>query len=187
MTLTWDAPFYNGGSEITGYAYRLKESGEIFGVGDTGTWQDIPGGGSARRYTVTGLTNGTEYTFEVRAKNVHGGGIAARAIARLPASAGSLPVSTESEKIPHEVALMGNYPNPFNPGTEISYALPQAGKVRLAVYDLLGHELAVLVNGLQPAGRHTVRFDANDLPNGLYAYRLQAGTNILTRTMMLVK
>lgn len=187
VTLTWDAPFYNGGAEITGYAYRLKESGETFGVGDTGTWQDIPGGGSARRYTVTGLTNGTEYTFEVRAKNVHGGGIAARAIARLPASAGSRPVSTENEEIPDEIALMGNYPNPFNPETAIIYALPQAGEVRLAVYDLLGHELAVLVDGLQPAGRHTVRFDANDLPNGPYAYRLQAGTKVLTRTMMLVK
>ncbi|MXW64460.1 MAG: T9SS type A sorting domain-containing protein, partial [Bacteroidetes bacterium SB0662_bin_6] len=174
-------------SEITGYAYRLKENGEAFGIEDLAAWLDIPDGASVRSYTVTGLTNGTEYKFELRAENEHGGGIPAKAIARLPASAGSRPVSTEDEEMPDEVALMGNYPNPFNPETAISYALPQAGEVRLAVYDLLGHELAVLVDGLQPAGRHTVRFDANDLPNGPYAYRLQAGTKVLTRTMMLVK
>ena len=186
VTLTWDTPFYNSGSEITGYAYRYKENGEIFGA-----WTDIPESGTGEAnetgYTVTGLTNGLEYTFEVRTENQNGGGIPARAIVRLPASADSQPVSTESEELPDEAALMGNYPNPFNPETAISYALPQAGEVRLAVYDLLGHELAVLVDGLQSAGRHTVRFDANDLPSGPYAYRLQAGAKVLTRTMMLVK
>ena len=83
--------------------------------------------------------------------------------------------------------LLGNYPNPFNPETTISYALPQGSKVRLAVYDLLGHEVAVLVDGSQPAGQHTVRFDGGDLPSGSYVYRLQVGEEVVARTMTLVK
>ena len=96
-------------------------------------------------------------------------------------------VSAESEELPAEVALLGNYPNPFNPETTISYALPQGSKVRLAVYDLLGHEVAVLVDGSQPAGQHTVRFDGGDLPSGSYVYRLQVGEEVVARTMTLVK
>ena len=99
----------------------------------------------------------------------------------------SVGVSTESEELPAEVALLGNYPNPFNPETTISYALPQGSKMRLAVYDLLGHEVAVLVDASQPAGQHTVRFDGGDLPSGSYVYRLQVGEEVVARTMTLVK
>ena len=181
VTLTWDPPFYDTG-DITGYAYRYKQSDQYFGFDAPATWNDIPGGANARNYTVTDLTNGLEYTFEVCAENMYGGGRAARVIVALPAA-----VSTENEELPTEVALMGNYPNPFNPETTIGYVLPQASEVHLVVYDLLGHEIAVLVDGLQPAGRHTVRFGANDLPSGSYVYRLRAGDKIVVRTMMLVK
>ena len=99
----------------------------------------------------------------------------------------SVGVNTESEELPAEVALLGNYPNPFNPETAIRYALPQAGNVRLAVYDLLGQEVAVLVDGSRPAGHHTVRFDGDDLSSGSYVYRLQVGEEVVVRTMMLVK
>ena len=83
--------------------------------------------------------------------------------------------------------LLGNYPNPFNPETTIRYALPHAGNVRLAVYDLLGQEVAVLVDGSRPAGHYTVRFDGGDLPSGSYVYRLQVGEEVVARTMTLVK
>ncbi len=96
--------------------------------------------------------------------------------------------SAESEEeLPEEVLLMGNYPNPFNPVTTIRYALPQAARVRLAVYDMLGREVAALVDGPQPAGRHAARFDANALPSGAYVYRLQADNEIIARVMTLVK
>ncbi|MXW65371.1 MAG: T9SS type A sorting domain-containing protein, partial [Bacteroidetes bacterium SB0668_bin_1] len=88
---------------------------------------------------------------------------------------------------PEEVSLGQNYPNPFNPETTIRYALPWAGNVRLAVYDLLGHEVAVLVDESKPAGHHTTRFDAGDLPSGAYVYRLQAQGRIMGQVMMLVK
>ncbi len=99
----------------------------------------------------------------------------------------SLVVSTESEELPVEVMLLGNYPNPFNPETTIRYALPQGSKVRLAVYDLLGHEVAVLVDGAQSVGHHMVHFDGGELPSGSYVYRLQVGEEVVARTMTLVK
>ncbi|MXW64446.1 MAG: T9SS type A sorting domain-containing protein [Bacteroidetes bacterium SB0662_bin_6] len=94
---------------------------------------------------------------------------------------------TEGAELPTEVALSQNYPNPFNPQTTIDYALPQAGDVSLVVYDMLGREVDVLMDGPQAAGRHTVRFGANHLPNGTYVYRLIAGDKTITRTMVLAK
>ena len=96
-------------------------------------------------------------------------------------------VGTENEELPTEVALSQNYPNPFNPQTTIDYALPQAGDVSLIVYDMLGREVDVLLDGPQAAGWHTVRFGANHLPNGTYVYRLVAADKTITRTMVLVK
>ena len=186
VTLTWNAPYYDTG-DITGYAYRYRQSDQFFGFDAPASWSDISGGANARSYTVTDLTNGLEYTFEVRAENPNGGGTPANTTIRLPLSSDPTSVGTESEELPIEVTLMGNYPNPFNPETTIDYALPQANKVRLTVYNLLGHEAAVLVDGLQSAGRHTVRFNASDLPSGTYVYRLEAGDRIVTHSMMLVK
>ncbi len=102
-------------------------------------------------------------------------------------SAAMATASEDEEELPDEVMLTGNYPNPFNPRTTIRYALPQAGTVRLVVYDMLGREVAVLADGPKPAGRHAARFDAGGLPSGTYVYRLQAQDRIIVRTMMLVK
>ena len=118
----------------------------------------------------------------MQAVNEHGGGLPEEVTVTLPSR-----VHTESEELPTEVALLGNYPNPFNPETTIRYALPQSGKVHLAVYDLLGHEVAVLVDEPKPAGHHATRFDAGDLPSGAYVYRLQAQDKIMVQIMMLVK
>ena len=180
-TLRWDAPNNDSGADITGYAYRYKASGGDF-IAYTDIPESGPGEANARSYTVPGLTNGVEYVFHVRALNEHGGGLPAEVTVMLPGI-----VSSESEELPTEVVLWGNYPNPFNPETTIRYALPQAGQVHLAVYDLLGHEVAILVDRSKPAGNHTVRFGADNLPSGLYVYRLQAGGEAIVRTMILVK
>ena len=181
VTLRWDAPNNDSGANITGYAYRYKESGGDF-IAYTDIPESGPGEANARSYTVTELTNGLEYVFHVRALNEHGGGLPAEVTVMLPGI-----VSSESEELPTEVVLWGNYPNPFNPETTIRYALPQAGQVHLAVYDLLGHEVAILVDRSKPAGNHTVRFGADNLPSGLYVYRLQAQDKTIVRTMILVK
>ena len=96
-------------------------------------------------------------------------------------------VGTEDAELPTEVELAQNYPNPFNPQTTIDYSLPKASDISLVVYDMLGREVEVLVDGPQAAGQHTVRFDANHLPNGAYVYRLVATDKTITRTMVLLK
>ncbi len=101
--------------------------------------------------------------------------------------AGATSIASLGSEMPTAFALEQNYPNPFNPETTIRYALPRAGMVRLAVYDLLGREVAALVDELQPAGRHAARFHADDLQSGVYAYRLHTGDKEVVRTMVLVK
>jgi hypothetical protein len=80
-----------------------------------------------------------------------------------------------------------NYPNPFNPATTISYALPVAGQVSMKVYDMLGKEVATLVNGMRPAGENTASFDASKIPSGMYFYTLRSVGFSATKKMLLVK
>lgn len=91
------------------------------------------------------------------------------------------------EEVPTSFELLGNYPNPFNPVTAISYRLAEPGMVRLAVYDALGRELSVLDEGNRSAGLHTVRFDAGALSGGMYIYQLRFNGETQTRKMMLMK
>lgn len=119
--------------------------------------------------------------------NVLGWGIVNADAAIRMAESMAPPTSADSDELPAGVALLGNYPNPFNPETTIRYALGQAGVVRLAVYDLLGREAATLVNETKSAGEHQIRFDASHLPGGAYVYRLQTQDKIVARTMLLVK
>ena len=90
-------------------------------------------------------------------------------------------------EIPFDFVLEPNYPNPFNSSTRIRYALPQQAPVRLAVYDLQGRLVEVLVERDQPAGRHEVIFEAGALPSGGYFYRLEAGSFRASGRMVLVK
>ncbi|MGE5457827.1 MAG: T9SS type A sorting domain-containing protein [Methanococcaceae archaeon] len=80
-----------------------------------------------------------------------------------------------------------NYPNPFNPSTEIKFAVAKDGMVSLKVYDLLGKEVASLVNGDMKAGGYTVTFDASKLSTGMYIYQLISGGTTLSHKMMLLK
>lgn len=80
-----------------------------------------------------------------------------------------------------------NYPNPFNPSTYITFELPKSEKVRLAVYNLLGEQVAVLVNGVMSGTSHTVTFDAKNLASGIYFYKLEAGNTVLAKKMILLK
>jgi len=96
-------------------------------------------------------------------------------------------VSVEDGTTPFGFTLNQNYPNPFNPSTQITFNLAQAGNVSLKVFDVLGREVATLVNSELASGAHTVTFDASDLASGLYVYRLDAGNMTATRKMMLMK
>ncbi len=83
--------------------------------------------------------------------------------------------------------LFQNYPNPFNPSTKISYALPQNSFVELKVFNLLGQEIATLVNEQKPVGNYEVNFDASNLPSGVYIYKMKAGEYVQTKKMVLLK
>lgn len=88
---------------------------------------------------------------------------------------------------PSGFTLKQNYPNPFNPTTQIEYNIPEATEVRLEVFNMMGQQVATLVNSRQSAGTHTVSFDGSDLASGIYLYRLTAGSQVLTQKMTLVK
>jgi len=97
------------------------------------------------------------------------------------------PVSVETEIVPTEFKLYQNYPNPFNPSTKINYKIPELSLVTLKIYDVLGKEVAKLVNEEEPIGSYEIEFDATTLPSGIYFYRLKAGSFIETKKMVLMK
>jgi hypothetical protein len=96
-------------------------------------------------------------------------------------------VTTGEVEAPKEFALFQNHPNPFNPSTTIRYALPQRSLIALSVFNTLGQHVAQLVNGDMEAGYYEVKFDATGLPSGMYFYRMQAGTFVETRKLLLVR
>ena len=86
-----------------------------------------------------------------------------------------------------EFSLAQNYPNPFNPNTKINFSIPKGDHVSLRVYDMLGREVAVLVNGLLTAGEYQADFNAKGLSSGMYYYSLRSGDYVDVKKMVLVK
>lgn len=83
--------------------------------------------------------------------------------------------------------LKQNYPNPFNPSTSIDYSIKSIGLVRLKIYDMLGKEVATLVNEIKDPGNYTTLFNASDLPSGIYVYELTSGNFVATKKLILLK
>jgi hypothetical protein len=98
-----------------------------------------------------------------------------------------LGVENPKNQMPSSFGLYQNYPNPFNPSTTIRYSLSKQSYVRLVVYDLLGREIAVLVDSEMGAGEQEVHFNSNNLSSGTYIYQLQAGGQMETKRMVLLK
>ncbi|TAK66490.1 MAG: T9SS type A sorting domain-containing protein [Bacteroidetes bacterium] len=97
------------------------------------------------------------------------------------------PVDEQEFKIPTAFALAQNYPNPFNPATVIQYSVPSNQYVSLKIYNMLGEEVATLVDGMQDAGYKKQTWDASGLPSGIYYYQLHAGEFVETRKLLLVR
>jgi len=89
--------------------------------------------------------------------------------------------------IADDYQLLQNYPNPFNPNTSISFSIPQAGLIKLTVYDILGNEVAILVDDYLNAGHYTTSFKASDLSSGVYIYRIQTENFVKAKQMILLK
>lgn len=133
-------------------------------------WDD---GGSA----VLVYDNGTSQPITRGNITIHDGKGPKKEDAEAPATA----------DIPQEFALDQNYPNPFNPATTIAYALPEAARVRVTVYNVLGQAVSHLVDRRQEAGTYEVRFDASSLGSGTYLYVIEAGDFKQAKTMILMK
>ncbi len=88
---------------------------------------------------------------------------------------------------PETYSLSQNYPNPFNPTTTITYTIPVSGKVTIEIFNVLGQKMATVVDAVKAAGTHTVDISANDLPSGIYMYRMKAGSFMQTRKMVLMR
>ena len=96
-------------------------------------------------------------------------------------------VEEDEQELPSNYTLSQNYPNPFNPVTIVKYTLPENGNINLAVYDLLGREVALLINEEQSVGNYEISFDASGLASGVYIYRMQVNDFITSKKMMLLK
>jgi len=92
-----------------------------------------------------------------------------------------------TESMPTTYTLQQNYPNPFNPSTTIKFSIPKAGNVKLVVYDVLGKEVATLVNNFLNAGQYNFQFNASNLASGIYLYRLETNNFVQTNKMLLMK
>ena len=98
-----------------------------------------------------------------------------------------LGIASGDVRLPYGTRLYQNYPNPFNPTTTIVYEVPSLSHVNLRVFDVLGREVATLVDATEPAGLHQVEFDGSRLSSGVYYYRLESGTTVQTKKLILVK
>ena len=96
-------------------------------------------------------------------------------------------VNDNASTLPKSFNLYNNYPNPFNPTTMIKYDLPKSSKVQLKIYDILGREVATLVNEKQKAGTYSINFNASKLASGVYIYRIVAGNFVRSHKMILLK
>ncbi|MCL5028323.1 MAG: T9SS type A sorting domain-containing protein [Bacteroidetes bacterium] len=99
----------------------------------------------------------------------------------------SVKIDNDKFSSPTNFSVSQNYPNPFNPSTQIKYSIPKNGLVTLKVYNILGQEVATLVNQLQKPGNYTVSFNASKFSSGVYMYRIKAGDFSISKKMLLIK
>jgi hypothetical protein len=163
----------------------LPNGGMLLGTADSGI-AVIDHNGVCIGFFNDGLTNLKVHTLALdNNTNIYAGtdnGIWWRPLSEIITS-----VEPLTSELPHEFLLSQNYPNPFNPSTTIRYALSFSANVRLSIYDLLGREIETLVNKEQSAGWKEVEWNAANIPNGVYFYRLQVGDFTSVKKMVLLK
>ncbi len=142
--------------------------------------------------------NGTSWTAvdsgltdtDVKALAVSGAYLFAgndRGVWRRPLSEMVTGVKEENNNLPSNFSLEQNYPNPFNPTTVINFSIPKNYMVSIRVYDILGNEVANLMNEEKTAGSYSINFNASKLSSGVYFYRMQAGSFVKTKKLILMK
>ncbi len=174
---------YNFGSASQRVA--INDPGDVFVSRGNGMWVSSTSGMSGT-YQNSGLNlgGGLILGIVVSPDNIVFAGQENGFVYRNPAS----PTGIQTGNLtPSSYSLYQNYPNPFNPATRISYDIPQNSFVKLVVFDVLGKEVATLVNGIQKAGSYNVSFEASNLPSGVYFFKLTADGFTDTKKMVLMK
>ena len=169
----------NGTSETNLFAGTLF-GGVYLSTNNGANWTTVNSGLPYENEYIYSLAVLGPYLF-AGTLNLNGG------VWRRPLSEMVTSVEDPSTTLPTQFTLYQNYPNPFNPSTVISYKLPVSSDVTIKVYDVLGNEVATLVDGYKPAGNYEVEFYASNLPSGTYFYQLRAGSFIETKKMILMK
>lgn len=172
VTLNWSTA-----TEVNNYGFEVQRASTKLGT----SWEKIgfvQGAGnsnSPKNYSFTDKpTGGKEFQYRLKQIDFNGAFEYSE-------------ITTAILENVSEFKLEQNYPNPFNPMTRISYTLPVRTSVKLRVYDLLAQVIAELVNGIQEAGRYDVTFDGSNFPSGAYFYKLEAGSYIEVKKLLLVK
>ena len=169
---------WNRSSAATSYRLQISRAADFATlVADTGGIADTT-------FLFTGLQNYTVYYWHVKASNAIGSADWSAAFRFRTVASSAV---AEAGHLPTDYSLDQNFPNPFNPATTITYALPRAGHVRLEVYDLLGRLVTRLVDEMQEPGYHQVVWNAASEASGIYFYRITASGFTTTKRMILVR
>lgn len=159
----------------------------------------IPGGGTYDALRIKDVDSVTARVVSYQILAANGASVSFKALDPNGATTGTIgiygatwsgPISTGVTTLPGKpegFALQANYPNPFNPSTRIGYEIPSGSRVRIAVNDLLGREVALLLDAEQPAGRYEVTWDAKGMASGVYYCVMEAGSFRSTRAMLLMR
>ena len=166
----------------------MNNSDNVYIGTDIGVFVSTDGGDSWQDFNV-GLPDAVQamdlnitYKNNVIRVMTHGNGAyETKLLSQFPTHTNTIP------SIVTDYRFEQNYPNPFNSTTSIKYQIPELGLVTLIVYDVLGNEVATLVNEEKPTGSYEITWNAENLPSGVYFYRLQAGSFIDTKKMILLK
>lgn len=171
--------------EVTGFDVAISVSGTTSSVAgelvdETGTVVDVNNSTSNNPFTLTAPGPGT-YRVNAGFKNPN-----PRRWDSVMVDIGVTNVS-ENPISPNTFKLYDNFPNPFNPSTTIKYSLPEASFTAIKIYDVVGNEIATLVNEIKSAGTHQIVFNAESLSSGIYYYTIQSGSNSESKKMILLK
>ncbi len=176
---TWNNTIAQNNSfkNVTGITYPLLLNGRQ-------TLIDFYGTSSAYdRSVVIGTNNVVQYKGSFFVNNDY-----QDVVETIRAQLESIETTTEEDySKPISLNLNQKYPNPFNPGTTISFELPEALNVKLTIFNTLGQSVSVLADQVFSAGTHLLTWDASEMPSGVYIYRLESGGQLFTRRMLLIK
>lgn len=181
-----DAPTADFTVEVEGQSISFMDiSNDALDMSSGGIikWEWNFGDGSTSEERNPSYTYSEPGDYTVTLKVTDNGGLFASTMQQIPVT-----VSNENlNGVPKEFAMEQNYPNPFNPSTIITYSVPEASKVSILVYDMLGQKVSELVNAQKAVGNYTVSFNAAGLSSGVYIYQIRAGKFSQTKKMLLIK